>query len=199
MAIKTIPTNYFPTGRSAPKIQYWLPVLDVEFFSPSSHRIESIPGKYRQWVKETQGVGLHESRLKFIPVTSPEVPEDYNRTVFCGFIPSYQAQPIDPLVIRGQNLPEISALPQWFPHENKWHVRFRSTEYGGISLTQGQQKKLAKWFEEQLIYATTSCLLEVVKARCLQGGRATLRDFTYNQRTYCNELDALTETDYVTG
>lgn len=197
MGIKTLPTNYFPTSKSGPKVQYWLPILNVECFSPSSQRIESVGDKYRQWVTEVQGIRLRDSRLKFIPVTGPNIPEDYNRTVFCGFVPSYQGQPVAPLVIRGQILPEISAVPQWFAHENKWHVSFQSSDYGYNSLTQGQKKKLANWFEEQIIYATTDSLLETVKERCLQQGKNVLQEFVNNQLSYCNELSALAETPHI--
>jgi hypothetical protein len=197
MGIKTIPTSYVPTAKSGPKVQYWLPELEVEFFSPSSQRIELVADSYRQWITGVQGVGLLDSRLKFVPVTSHEVPENYNRTVFCGFVPSYQTQPIDPLVIRGHNLPEFFAKPRWFSHEKKWHVHFQSYNYGNNSLTQGQQKKLAEWFEEQLIYITTSNLLEMTKERYLQQGKNALWEFTHNQQRYCHELENLAESIHV--
>jgi hypothetical protein len=191
MGLKTIATNYLPTSKSAPKVQYWLPALNFDFFSPSSYRIETVFDKAKQWINSLQDIKLHDSLLQFIPVTKGEIPENYNRGDFCGFIPSAQTQPVQPIIIRAQALPEISATPQWFPQERKWRVSFRSSDHSNNTLTKAQREKLTEWFEEQIIFAVTDSLLEAVKFRTLNQMQQNLHNFIQSQRSYCADLETL--------
>ena len=163
-------------------------MLNIDFFSPSSHRIESIPSQLEKWAEEVRRQTLKSSRLQFLPVSVAQTADDHDRTVLSGYQPT-TGSANNPIIVRGQALPELTATPQWFPHENKWRVSFRPSAYGH-KLSPGQQKKkLVEWFEEQLIWATSDTLLIQAKNRLLRQTQQHLANFLKDQQDYCRQIE----------
>ena len=174
--------------------QYWLPTLGDYYFSPSGHRIEMLVSSLQRWTAEVKGISLLSSQIEFIPVILADVPEDYNRTIFCGY-ETYDrqggSQIVSPLVVRGKALPELKAKTQWYPHLNKWEVWFTAT--GRESLTPGQRKALQEWFGNQLIAATCEDLLEELKARTLARARNSIAAYLDGLREQSKKIEEATE------
>ena len=148
----------------------------------------------RNWTERINAITLRSSKIEFIPVAVREVPEEYNRTIFCGYKPyrngydTAASEPVEPLIIRGKALPELTAQPKWYPHLGKFEVWFRSADYGTV-LTDGQTKILKEWFEAQLLRATSEDLLATVRGRLIAQARKTMAEYTATQRKHCDEID----------
>lgn len=191
--MKSILTVYAAKKGETPQRQYWHATLGHEYFSPSSGRIENVERMLQEWVGHINRITLRDSKIEFVPVNVADIPEGYNRTCHCGYREygsSGQGEPIDPLIVRGKPLPELTAKPQWYPHLNSWDIHFRSTEYD-VSLTPGQRTQLKEWFQAQLLKATSEDLLATVKARVLATAKKNVESFIEGQRDYCRRVEAL--------
>jgi len=172
--MKTIATTYNPSKSAQEYSQFWLPFLPNKYFSPYTCRIESLATELGRWVDSINNLKLHDSALAFIPVASGIIPDDHNRTVYCGFIDT--GKPVAPIVIRGRALPELTAKTAWHPHENRMKIWFSSSDHH-IPLTPGQVAQLETWFQEQLVNASTDHLLQAAIAALKTKAKEAVGDF----------------------
>jgi len=185
--MRTIQTSYIPKKGEAERPQYWHATLGSEYFSPSSHRIESINTALGRWVAHINALELPASLIEFIPVSVQEVPEDYNRTIYCGYNAGGRINA--PLIVRGKTLPDLTAKPQWYSHKNAWEIWFRSSDHRQ-PLTPGQEEQLKEWFSPQLLKANTNELLITLKSRLFARTKKTVAEFVEGQRAYCDKIES---------
>ena len=197
--VPSVKTTYIPKKGEPERIQYWLPHLD-EYFSPSSHRIDMVQGALIDFIARIRGISFESGAIKFIPVIAEQLPENHDRTSYCGFRPyGYDANGqrttdrIQPLVIRGVELGELTAKVQKFwkrgnPGDEgtlQWGIYWHSDD---VAHTPGQLKQLAEWFDAQLLVANTPGLLDALKVRVLARAKASVIEYVKEHNGYAAKL-----------
>jgi len=159
-----INTTYKALKNSPVATVHWLVTADL-YFSPydassAGRFIDDIPRKLKDFVESTNN--WTHPKIKFIPVVSADLPERMDRTFYRGY--KMDGTKVLPLVIRGKELGEIDITVS-----RGWQQDWNAYASGGYSdpLTDGEKKQLRAWFGEQLIAATTTSLINDLKARAI--------------------------------
>lgn len=167
----TIQTAYQSTAKTEPKTVYWLASLDTYFGAGSSLR--SVARDLAEYLERIKNLTV--SSIVFEAVTVAEW--DYsvcNRVQHCGFR-HHTTERVDPIIVRGVELPEIKAkFSRYWVEEKKGFdvsIYFQCDTYGE-SLTDGQRDKLKEWFGPALVAAATEKLLEDLKDREIKRAKA---------------------------
>lgn len=159
-----ISTPYTPSKGKTAK-QHWLPSLRDAYFSPSSQRIECVASALTRWVDQTRSIATSTatSAVRWTAVIGADITGD-DRKEHTGYIADQQTgKAIDPIIIRGRELPEIVADVHYYAHESRYHVHFSSASYK-CELTPGQREQLKEWFEDGIIAATTPANVKALVA-----------------------------------
>jgi hypothetical protein len=189
--MKTLATTYKQTAKHEPETVYWLPASDA-YFCPQlpHHGFSYIARELREFLEK-----LENSRLSIFwhPVTVEDVPESCNRTIYRGYEANRGAGKNQPIIIRGQELGEVTAeISQW---------QFQGGLYCGFKgeysrpLSDGERNKLKEWFAESLINATTPELVAEFKAKVKAQAIARAKKFIHEHleeaQKQLNEINSI--------
>lgn len=165
--MRTIQIDYQPT-KGAHATQYWLPLLNT-YFSIGQHSMEGLAQRYTEFVQTTKALTLQSAPIELIPVTVPRIDQTHNRLIYCGYRPKTTEPAIQPIVIRGKELPELKGTVS----HNQIH--FTSMAYNN-PLTDGQRDTLNAWFGEELKNQITPKLLNILVERVLKTAKKAVDD-----------------------